>query len=116
VSPGRIALTLESPSFSASEVFRLDAPEGGVVARLSVDGAEFWVGDESGEHKNFSPESLGGGIVRIRLTVRDPDAVFKKAVSAGAKEVQPIGEQHGWRVGRGGDPSGHHREIARPLE
>ena len=29
------------------------------MARLSVDGAEFWLSDESPEHSNFSPESLG---------------------------------------------------------
>jgi PhnB protein len=98
----------------ATEVFRLDAPDGGVVARLSVDGAEFWLGDESPEHSNFSPESLGGGSVRMVLTVADPDAVFSRARAAGGQEIHPVGEQHGWRVGRVVDPFGHHWE-ARPL-
>ena len=55
--------------------------DGAVVARLSVDGAEFWVADESPEHRNFSPESLGGGTVRMILTVADPDAVFARALA-----------------------------------
>lgn len=42
----------------------MEDPGGAVVSRLSVDGAEFWVADESPEHANFSPESLGGGTVR----------------------------------------------------
>ena len=96
-------------------MFRLEAPDGGVVARLSVDGAEFWLGDESPEHSNFSPESLGGGSVRMVLTVADPDVVFRRACAAGAKQIHPVGEQHGWRVGRVVDPFGHHWEIARPL-
>ena len=58
-----------------------------VVARLSVNGAEFWLSDESPEHHNFSPESLGGITVRIILTVDDPDTVFARAIKAGAKEV-----------------------------
>lgn len=93
--------------------------EGGgdsVVAKLSVDGAEFWVGEESPEHDNFSPETLKGGTVRIILTVADPDAVFARAITAGAKEVHPVGEEYGWRLGRVVDPFGHHWEIGRPLE
>jgi len=86
-----------------------------VVAQLSVEGAEFWLADESPEHKNFSPESLGGGTVRMVLTVEDPDAVFKLAVTAGATVVWPVNNQHGWRVGRIVDPFGHHWEIGRPL-
>jgi PhnB protein len=34
-------------AFGATEAFRLDGPDGGGVARLSVDGAEFWLSDES---------------------------------------------------------------------
>jgi PhnB protein len=109
------AVEFYKAAFGAKEVFRLDGPDGGVVARLSVDGAEFWVGDESPEHGNFSPESLGGGSVRIIFTVADPDAVFARAVSAGASEVHPVEEEHGWRVGRVIDPYGHHWEIARPV-
>ena len=109
------AVEFYKAAFGAKETFRLEGGDGGVVARLSVDGAEFWVGDEFPEHANFSPESLGGGTVRIVLTVADPDAVFAKALAAGAKEVHPVGEQHGWRVGRIMDPYGHHWEIGREV-
>ena len=46
---------------------------------LSIDGAEFWKADESPEHKNFSPETLGGGTVRIALIKDDPDDAFALA-------------------------------------
>src|SRR5882757_8087009 len=98
------AVEFYKAAFGATEAFRIESPDGGVVARLSVDGAEFWVGDESAEHKNFSPESLGGGTVRMVLTVPDPDAIFARAVKAGATVVHEVGEQHGWRVGRVVDP------------
>jgi PhnB protein len=110
------AVAFYKSAFGATEVFRLEGPDGSVVARLSVDGAEFWLSDESPEHGNFSPESLGGGTVRIILTVTDPDAVFRQARAAGAKEVFPVGEEHGWRLGRVVDPFGHHWEIGRQLE
>ena len=50
------------------------------------------------------------------FTVADPDAMFARAVKAGATAVVPVEEQHGWRVGRVVDPYGHHWEIARELE
>ncbi len=109
------AVEFYKSAFGATEVYRLEDPEGNVVARLSVAGAEFWLSDESPEHGNFSPKSLGGASVRMILTVPDPDAVFNRALTAGASEVYPVSEGHGWRVGRVVDPYGHHWEIGRPL-
>jgi PhnB protein len=114
VRDGARAVDFYKSAFGATEVFRMDGG-GSVVARLSVEGAEFWVGDESPEHFNFSPQTLGGGSVRIILTVADPDAVFARAVAAGASQIYPVGEEYGWRLGRVVDPFGHHWEIGRPL-
>src|SRR4051794_30543594 len=115
VRNGARAIDFYKAAFGADEVFRVDAPSGDVVATLSVAGAEFWVADESPEHQNFSPESLGGGSVRMILTVADPDAMFGRAVAAGAREVTPVKNEYGWRLGRVVDPFGHHWEIGRPL-
>ena len=109
------AVEFYKAAFGAAEVFRLEDAGGSVVARLTVDGAEFWVGEESPEHKNFSPETIGGGSVRMILTVADPDAVFARAVDAGATIVVPVKEDYGWRLGRVVDPFGHHWEIAREI-
>ena len=115
VRNGARAVEFYKSAFGAVEVFRIEAPDGAVVARLSVAGADFWLADESPEHKNFSPETLGGGTVRMILTVPDPDAMFAKAVAAGAQEVVAVKEDYGWRLGRIADPFGHHWEIGRPL-
>ena len=115
VRNGARAVEFYKKAFDAVEVYRVEDPGGAVVSRLSVDGAEFWVADESPEHHNFSPESLGGGSVRMILTVPDPDAVFDRAIAAGAKEVVAVKEDYGWRLGRVVDPFGHHWEIGRPL-
>src|SRR5207247_1193672 len=98
---------MSKKALGADELFLIEDGKGEVVARLSVNGAEFWVADESPKHLNFSPESLGGSSVRMVLTVEDPDAVFEKAVSAGATVAWPVGEEHGWRIGRIVDPFGH---------
>jgi PhnB protein len=102
-------------AFGAVEVIRLEGDDGSVVARLSIDGAEFWLSDESPEHGNLSPESAGGNSVRMILTVADPDEVFARALQAGATQVHPVSEEYGWRVGRLADPFGHHWEIGRPV-
>jgi len=102
-------------AFNAQEVFRVEDPAGGVVARLSIEGAEFWVSDESPEDGNFSPETLGGGSVRMILTVADPDALLAQALEARALQISAVTEEHGWRSGRVADPFGHHWEIGRPL-
>ena len=90
VRGGATAVEFYKAAFGAIEVFRVEDPAGAVVSRLSVEGAEFWVADESPEHANFSPETVGGGTVRMILTVPDPDAMFARAVDAGARSVVPV--------------------------
>ena len=115
VRRGASAVDFYRQAFNAAERFRIDAPDGAVVARLSIENAEFWIADESPELFNFSPETLGGGTVRMVLTVQDPDAVFHRALVAGASIVTPMTDQYGWRIGRIKDPYGHHWEIGKPL-
>ena len=115
VRQGARAVEFYKSAFGATEVYRVEDPGGAVVSRLSVAGAEFWLADESPEHANFSPESLGGGSVRMILTVLHPDAMVARAIAAGAREVVAVEEAHGWRLGRVVDPFGHHWEIGRPL-
>jgi len=113
VRDGLQALRFYQEAFGAAVVYRLEDPAAGVVARLSVEGAEFWLSD--GQLDGSRQESLGGGSVRMILTVGDPDTVFAQALAAGASEVFPVGEEHGWRLGRLVDPFGLHWEIGHPL-
>lgn len=115
VRNGAKAVEFYKSAFGAVEVFRIEDASGAVVSRLSIEGAEFWLGDESPGHANYSPETLGGGSVRLIFTVPDPDAMFASALEAGASEVHPVSEMHGWRIGRLVDPFGHHWEIGRLL-
>jgi PhnB protein len=117
VRRGREAIDFYKAAFGAVVVYQVGGTEDqeAVVAQLAVGSASFWVADESPEHDSFSPESLGGGTVRMLLIVEDPDAVVERAVTAGAREVRPVAEEHRWRLGRIEDPFGHHWEIGRPL-
>lgn len=117
VRRGRAAVEFYQAAFGAVEVYRVGGTEDAedVVAQLRVGDASFWVSDESPSHRNFSPESVRGTTARMLLVVGDPDAVLERAVSAGATKVYPVGEEHGWRLGRIEDPFGHHWEIGKPL-
>lgn len=110
------AVDFYTAAFGAVETYRLDGADGSVVARLSIAGAEFWLSDESPAFGNFSPQTTGGATARLILTVADPDALFARAVAAGAQVVFPVTEEHGWRLGRVLDPFGHPWEIGYPLE
>jgi PhnB protein len=85
-----------------------------VVAQLAVGNSLFWVEDESPPHRNFSPETVGGATARMLLIVDDPRAVLERAVAAGASEISPVSEEHGWEMGRIDDPFGHRWEIGKP--
>src|SRR2546422_3318850 len=115
VGNGARAVEFYKLAFGAIEVYRVEDPAGSVVSRLSVAGAEFWLSDESPEHGNFSPESLGGASARMILTVPDPDAMFAKALAAGAREVVAVKEDYGGGLGRGGGPFRHHWGGRRPV-
>jgi PhnB protein len=108
------ALEFYKAAFGAVEAYRMEVPDG-VIARLSIGGAEFWLGEGGPEDSSLAALPVGGGSVRMILTVTDPDAVFTRALQAGAVEVFPVGEQHGWRLGRLVDPFGLHWEIGREL-
>jgi PhnB protein len=54
VRNGARAVEFYKLAFGAIEVYRIEDPGGSVVSRLSGDGAEFWLADESPEHHNFS--------------------------------------------------------------
>jgi PhnB protein len=107
------AVAFYKNAFNAVEIYRLEMGGEDLVVRLSIGDSEFWV--SNGSPENIDPESLGGGNMRLILTVPDPDALFTQVLKAGATEVFPVGEEHGWRLGRLVDPFGLHWEIGRPL-
>jgi PhnB protein len=111
VRDGAAAVAFYQAAFGATERYRLPGDGGRVVvAQLAVGGAEFWVQEDAA-----AGPGTPGGAARLIVTVADPDALFARALAAGAAAVFPVGEAHGWRLGRLADPFGHHWEIGRPL-
>lgn len=117
VRDGLSAIAFYQEAFGAVEQHRAGGTDDNraIVSQLSVGDAWFWVADESPAHGNFSPESLGGGTVRMLLIADDPAEMIMRAEAAGGRVVYPVSEAHGWLLGRIEDPFGHHWEIGRPL-
>ncbi len=117
VRGGRDAVEFYKSAFGAVEVFRFGGEHDGdeLVAQLAVGDSLLWVEDESPPHGNFSPKTVGGATIRMLLMVEDPRAVLARAVELGAAEISPVGDEHGWELGRIDDPFGHRWEIGRPL-
>jgi len=116
VKNGAAAIEFYKKAFGAIILMSNTDPDGSVVAEMAIGNARFVVADESPEHGNFSPETLGGTPVRIGLQVADPDLLFEQAITAGAKIIYPVADQdYGYRLGHLVDPFGHHWEIFKPL-
>ena len=113
---GAAAIEFYKKAFGAEELMRVTDPGGAVVAEMSIEGARFFLADESPELGNYSPHSVGGVTVRLALLVADPDMVAARAVAAGATEVYPVADQsYGYRLGQISDPFGHQWEIAKKI-
>jgi PhnB protein len=113
VSDGPGALDYYRAAFAAVERYRLEDGAGRVVvAQLAIGQADFWLQEDPDANPLVG---AGGGSARIILTIDDPESVFGQAITAGATEISPVADEHGWRIGRLADPFGHHWEIGKPL-
>lgn len=118
------ALDFYKKAFGAQEVARMDAPDGKVAhAEIKVGDSMIMIAEEMPGSGNRSPESLGGTTASIFLYVDNADAIFDRAVSAGAQVETALADMFwGDRYGRLKDPFGHswsvatHKEDVAPAE
>jgi uncharacterized glyoxalase superfamily protein PhnB len=105
-------------AFGANELYRNMAPDGEHImhSELLLGDSRFFVVDEF-PHMPCSPETLGGSSVTLHLYVEDVDAMFDKALDAGATAIMPVQDCFwGDRYGILADPFGHRWSIASRLE
>ncbi|MCZ7554780.1 MAG: VOC family protein [Bacteroidia bacterium] len=105
-------------AFDAEILSRMNMPDGGVGhAELQIGNSKFMLADEFPDQGYLGPESIGGTPVSFMLYVQNVDAVFARAVAAGATALRPVEDQfYGDRVGSVKDPAGHIWSIATHIE
>lgn len=111
------AIEFYKKAFGAEERMRMNGPDGRSVmhAELQIGDSLFFVGDEAPSMGARSPQSYGGSPCSIHLYVTDADAVFKRAVAAGATVKMPVSDAFwGDRYGKLTDPFGHDWGVATP--
>jgi PhnB protein len=113
------AIAWYTKALGANELFRNTAPDGARImhSELLLGDSRFFVVDEFGEGSMKSPATLGGTAVTLHLYVHDVDALFNRAVAAGATVLMNVADQFwGDRYGMIADPFGHRWSIASRIE
>ena len=114
------AIEFYKRAFGARELGRMTAPDGQRVwhAELQIGDSRLMLGDEFPDMGDCrSPKSIGGTASTVHLYVEDADAVFQRAVEAGATVTQPLMDAFwGDRYGKVTDPFGHQWGIATRQE
>ena len=110
--------------FGAKERLRMDAPGGKVGhAEIVIGDSAVMLADQFPEMNFLGPKPGGASSVNMHVYVKDVDAVFARAIAAGAKSVRAIEDKfYGDRTGSIEDPFGHvwhlatHKEDLSPAE
>jgi PhnB protein len=104
-------------AFGAEEVSRIPTPDGRLMSvELRVGDGALHIADEFPEMGVLAPPTIGGTPVVLSLEVADADAVFARAVAAGAEARQPPQDMFwGDRHGQLDDPFGHRWNISQHL-
>jgi PhnB protein len=106
--------------FGAKETGRLSMPDGSIGhAELEIGDSKIMIAEENEQWGNLSPQTIGGTPVSLCLYVEDVDAVFAKALQAGATvtgEMEVKDQFYGDRTGSITDPFGHKWSIMTHIE
>ncbi|MET0646866.1 MAG: VOC family protein [Pyrinomonadaceae bacterium] len=118
VNDGARAIEFYKQAFGATEVFRMEGPDGRIGhAEIKIGDSHVMLADEHPEMGAHSPQTIGGSPVSLMLYVEDVDAVVNRAVEAGSELTRPVADQfYGDRTGGLKDPFGHAWYIATHVE
>lgn len=112
------AIDFYTDVLGATVKMRMDGPDGKIGhAELTLGDSIIMLADEYPDMGFLSPARIGGTAVTLHTYVEDVDAVFEKALAAGAKALRPVENQfYGDRSGQFEDPFGHRWNVASHVE
>ena len=111
------AIEFYKKAFGAEEIVRMPGPDGKTVmhAELKLGDSRMMMCQETPgmECSSASPQTTGKTTAVLHLYVENADALYDRAVKAGAKPIMPIADMFwGDRYGQVSDPFGHVWSIA----
>lgn len=108
------AIAFYQKAFGAVEVSRMPGPDGKIMhADIRIGDSQLMLCDDFPDYGSRGPRALGGTAVVIHLYVEDADAVWARALEAGARPTMPLSDMFwGDRYGQVVDPFGHRWSIA----
>ena len=108
------ALVWYAEALGAVETTRYTGDDGRVGhAEMNIGGAVVMLSDEYPDYGAVSPRTLGGTPIGLHLSVPDVDALYARAIGAGATSMRPTTDQpYGDRSCTIEDPFGHRWTIA----
>jgi len=112
------AIEYYKQAFGAKERMRHEMP-GGMIghAEIQIGDSIVMLADEFPQMGAIGPLTIGGTPVGLCVYVENVDAVYQRAIAAGAKEERPVKDQfYGDRTGTLVDPFGHKWTIATHVE
>jgi PhnB protein len=116
VHNGVAAVDWYTAVLGAREGLRIELPNGKLMVELRIGEALMLLADEFPELGIVSPRTLGGTYMALYLTVGDVDAVWNRALEAGAGVFVPLGDSFwGDRQGQIIDPFGHRWGFSQRL-
>ncbi len=102
------AIAFYASAFDAKEKYRLVMGDRIGHAELDFGSTRVMLSDEFPEMKIVGPKKLGGVSSLLCLHVTDADAVYERAIGAGATAKRPLTDEfYGYRTGQIEDPFGH---------
>jgi PhnB protein len=112
------ALEFYQQAFGAEERVRMPGPDGRIMhAEIRIGDSMVMLADEFPQMGVRSPQTIGGTPVGLCLYVENVDALYERALSAGAKVDRPLQNQfYGDRSATLIDPFGHKWTIASHVE
>ncbi len=118
VDGAKAAMEFYMHVLGATERMYMPAPDGKIGhAELQVGDSVIMLSDEFPDMGVMSPRSVGGSPVALSVYVEDVDAVFDRAIQAGATALRPVENQfYGDRSGQFEDPFGHRWNVASHVE
>lgn len=104
--------------FGAIEKVRMPGPDGQIGhAELQIGDSLVMLADSNPDMGGKTPAELGGTPVTMMVYIEDVDAVFDRAINAGATAERKVEDQfYGDRAGQFVDPFGHKWFIATHVE